>query len=254
MEIVKPTFADLFAGIGGFRLGLERAGFEYGWGCEIDDFCRKVYAKNFGAEPEYKDIRDIKEAPYVDLIAGGFPCQDVSYAGYGAGITGERSGLWWEMVRTVRLVRPQYIIVENVAALLYRGMGEVLGEMAEIGDNAEWDCLPAGAFGARHFRDRIFIIETTNKIHNPGILTPRSLPGYPCQLKRWMQKHRIGYCDAWEPWADKSELAITAYGIPRSMDAKVALGNAVVPQVVEWIRKRIMEVINSHADSEEIQT
>lgn len=97
----------------------------------------------------------------VDGVIGGFPCQDISVAGKGAGITGSRSGLFWEMVDTVRLVRPKYWLMENVAALLNRGMGEVLGAVATSGYNAEWDCISAGAFGAPHFRARIYILAHT---------------------------------------------------------------------------------------------
>ena len=97
-----------------------------------------------------------------DIITGGFPCQDISNAGKRAGITGARSGLWGEMVQTIRMVRPKYTLVENVAALLHRGMGTVLGDLAEIGYDAEWDCIPAAALGAPHIRDRVFIVAHTN--------------------------------------------------------------------------------------------
>lgn len=95
---------------------------------------------------------------HVDVVAGGFPCQDVSVAGRGAGISGSRSGLWRQMVRCVRVVRPLYVVVENVAALLRRGMGRVLGDLAASGYDAEWDCLPAGAFGAHFLRERVFVV------------------------------------------------------------------------------------------------
>lgn len=91
-------------------------------------------------------------------IIGGFPCQDISIGGKSAGLAGSRSGLFWQMAKTVRLVRPKIWIVENVAELLNRGMGVVLGEMASGGRNAEWDCISAGAVGAPHFRARIYIL------------------------------------------------------------------------------------------------
>lgn len=96
----------------------------------------------------------------IEVICGGFPCQDISNAGRHAGITGERSGLWREMLRTIRLVRPLYIIVENVSALLHRGMGTVLGDLAESGFDTEWGCISANDLGAPHLRERIWIIGT----------------------------------------------------------------------------------------------
>jgi DNA (cytosine-5)-methyltransferase 1 len=95
---------------------------------------------------------------HVDLVAGGFPCQDVSYAGKGAGLAGERSGLWYEFARIVRVLRPRYVLVENVAALLTRGLDAVLGTLASLGYDAEWHCLPAAAVGAPHIRDRVFVV------------------------------------------------------------------------------------------------
>lgn len=107
---------------------------------------------------EMDGYKDLQRLIGVDCIAGGFPCQDVSIAGKGAGLEGERSGLWWEMLRTVRLVRPRYVLVENVAALRFRGMGEVLGSLAESGYDAEWNSLRAEQFGAPHRRERVFIV------------------------------------------------------------------------------------------------
>ncbi len=94
----------------------------------------------------------------VEIIAGGFPCQDISAAGRCAGITGSRSGLWREMLRTIRLVRPKYAVVENVAALLHRGMGTVLGDLAESGYDTEWNCISAADVGAPHLRERIWVV------------------------------------------------------------------------------------------------
>ena len=150
---------DLFSGIGGFSLGLERAGMQTVAFCEIDPFGRRVLAKHWPDIPCHDDVttREFHEGE-ADVICGGFPCQDISLAGAGAGLSGERSGLYRELVRAIRLVRPRYAIVENVAALLSRGMGTVLGDMAEIGYDAEWHCIPASAVGAPHRRDRVWIV------------------------------------------------------------------------------------------------
>jgi DNA (cytosine-5)-methyltransferase 1 len=155
---------DLFSGIGGFSLGLERAGMRTVAFCEIDKFCREVLAKHWPDVPCYEDVTTA-DFPAADIVVGGFPCQDVSLAGRRAGITGERSGLYRELIRALRVVRPRHAIVENVAALLGDGLDLVLGDMAESGLDAEWDCVPACAIGAPHERDRIWIVAHANGFH-----------------------------------------------------------------------------------------
>ncbi len=155
---------DLFSGIGGFSLGLERAGFKTVAFCEIEPYCRAVLRRHWPDVRQYDDVRTLTaeqlaaDGIAVDVICGGFPCQDISVAGKGAGITGERSGLWKEYARLIGELRPRYVIVENVAALLGRGMGVVLGDLAEIGYDAEWHCISAADVGARHLRERIWIV------------------------------------------------------------------------------------------------
>ncbi len=155
---------DLFSGIGGFSLGLERAGFKTVAFCEIDPYCRRVLAKHWPGVPIYGDIRELNagrlraDGVGVDVICGGFPCQDISLAGKGAGIDGERSGLWSEYSRLIGELRPRYAIVENVAALLGRGLDRVLGDLSALGYDAEWHCIPAAAVGAPHRRDRLWIV------------------------------------------------------------------------------------------------
>ena len=150
---------DLFSGIGGFSLGLERAGMRTVGFCEIDDYCREVLAERWPGVPCAIDVTAREFIPgEADIVCGGFPCQDISHAGQRAGITGERSGLWRHLLRAIRVVRPRYAIVENLSALRGRGMGSVLGDLAEIGQDAEWHCIPASAVGAPHIRDRVWII------------------------------------------------------------------------------------------------
>lgn len=162
--MTKLRVLDLFSGIGGFSLGLERTGgFETVAFCEIEDYPRRVLAKHWPDTPCHDDVRTLKAEPgCADVVCGGFPCQDVSRAGKRAGLSGERSGLYRELVRTIRVVQPKYAIVENVAALLGDGMGTVLGDLAESGFNLEWDCVPAQALGAPHERDRVWIIAHAN--------------------------------------------------------------------------------------------
>lgn len=150
---------SLFSGIGG--LELERAGVgRTVWQVEIDPFCRQVLAKHWPDATRYKDITTIDWAHVepVEVLCGGFPCQDISNAGKRAGLAGERSGLWREYARAVRALRPRYVVVENVAALLARGLGDVLADLAACGYDTEWDCVPAAAVGAPHRRDRLFLV------------------------------------------------------------------------------------------------
>jgi len=155
---------DLFSGIGGFSLGLERAGMQTVAFCEIEPFPRAVLRKHWPNVPCYKDIRTLtaerlaSDGIAADVICGGFPCQDISVAGKGAGIEGERSGLWSEYARLIGELRPRYVIVENVAALLGRGISRVLGDLSEIGYDAEWQVISAADVGAPHRRERVWIV------------------------------------------------------------------------------------------------
>jgi len=163
---------DLFAGIGGFTLGLERAGFETVAFCEIDPFAQKVLNKNWPKVPIYDDVKEITAAQLrtdgieVDIITGGFPCQDISVAGKQEGLKGERSGLWSECARLLRDIRPRYAIFENVRNLLNGNNGDwfrqVLWEISAIGYDVEWHCIPASALGAHHKRDRVWIVAYCN--------------------------------------------------------------------------------------------
>ena len=164
---MKHKVLDLFSGIGGFSLGLERTeGFETAAFCEFDERARLVLAKHWPDVPIYTDVRSLtSEQLRADgivptVIAGGFPCTDISKSGpgFGIGITGDRSGLWSEMFRLARDVRPQWVIAENVPALRTRGLTLVLQNLCSIGYCVEWHCIPASAIGALHRRDRIWII------------------------------------------------------------------------------------------------
>ena len=170
--MAKLHILDLFSGIGGFSLGLERAnlegaaydGFETVAFCEIEEYPRKVLAKHWPNVPCYSDVRELTgqrlaaDGIAVDVICGGFPCQDISFAGLGAGLAGARSGLFYEVARLVGELGPRFVILENVGALLSRGLDAVLGTLASLGYDAEWHCIPASAVGAPHRRDRVWII------------------------------------------------------------------------------------------------
>lgn len=153
------TVGSLFSGVGMFDLGLERAGMATLWQVERDEWCRGVLAAHFPNAERFADVRDVgaHDLAPVDLICGGFPCQPISNAGKRRAQQDER-WLWPEFARIVRELRPRYVFVENVAALLDRGLGIVRGDLAALGFDAEWDCIPASAVGAPHRRDRIWIL------------------------------------------------------------------------------------------------
>ncbi len=160
---------DLFSGIGGFSLGLERAGMETIAFCEYDEPCRNVLKKRWPDIPIYEDVRNVTkerlnaDGIFPDVITGGFPCQDISTAGKQAGIVeGTRSGLWSECARILGEFRPNYAIFENVTALLSGDNGRwfqrVLWDISQVGYDAEWHCIPASELGAHHHRDRVWVI------------------------------------------------------------------------------------------------
>jgi DNA (cytosine-5)-methyltransferase 1 len=271
---------DLFSGIGGFSLGLERAGFTTVAFCEIDPYARAVLRKHWPDVPCYDDVRTLTAARLaadgiaVDVICGGFPCQDISNAGRGAGIEGERSGLWSEIARLVGELRPRYVIVENVAALLGRGLGDVLGDLAEVGYDTEWHCIPASYVGAPHRRDRIWIVaypqrERLERYFDTAQPTPRGeprgvqLPGDGCADVAdaiGPRQPRPGEpLDACHPapgaigqavdalyggigavWSVEPDVGRVANGVPSRVDRLRCLGNAVVPQIPEIIGRAIM--------------
>lgn len=161
-------FLDLFAGIGGFSLGAYWAGlrFDAHYFSEVDDYAIRVYQQRFPDAVPLGDIRDIRGADLPEgewIIAGGFPCQDISVAGKGAGLAGERSGLWYEYARLIGELRPRYAIMENVGALAFRGLDSVLGSLAEIGYDAEWQDIRASDVGAPHRRERVWIVAYPNE-------------------------------------------------------------------------------------------
>ena len=157
---------DTFAGIGGFSYAAEKliGGFETTQFIEIDPFCQKVLKKHWPHVPIHDDIRTFTAKPKeYQVICGGFPCQDISVAGLQKGITEEtRSGLFFELMRVIRMVRPQYVVLENVAAILNRGLDIVLRELSEAGYDAEWSVIPASSVGACHKRSRWWLVAYTD--------------------------------------------------------------------------------------------
>lgn len=181
---------DIFSGIGGFSIGLEAIGMQTVAFCEINPFCQKILKKHWPSVPIFSDIttinkEDLKALLPIDIIAGGFPCQDISVAGKQQGIEAKRSGLWKEFARLIDEIRPKYAIIENVANLRSKGLIAVLQDLWEIGYDAEWHCIPASAFGAPHRRDRIWIIAHPACIGKVGLSVGKeeteSTPGDCCK-------------------------------------------------------------------------
>jgi len=347
-----PTFGSLFAGIGGIDLGLERAGWTGRWQVEWDDYCSRVLAKHWPDVPRYGDVHDVHGTVAhgasdgcanclepVDLIAGGFPCQPFSHAGKQLRLADDR-WLWPEFERCVRELRPRYVLVENVPGLLVGGgMDAVLGGLADLGYDTEWESIPAAAVGAPHLRYRVWIVGTkqsgdvahgndggpfdplragrdavgdggedgladadgtqrergrlsggvqTNITSDGGgnseLLAdaeriggkrrrtgPREAasgrpssptarrgdvadaPGgrqpRPGQLVDAVHPEAAAAWQATQPfngrlsdqWSTEPDVGRVAHGVPARVDRLRSLGNAVVPQVVEWIGRRILE-------------
>jgi len=279
VETVSMRVLDLFSGIGGFSLGLERAGMRTVAFCEIEPYCRAVLSKHWPGVPCYGDIRELTanrlaaDGIAIDVICGGFPCQDLSFAGKGAGLAGKRSGLWREYSRLISELRPGYVIVENVSALLNRGLGQVLGDLATIGYDAEWHCIPASYVGAPHRRDRIWIVaypncsecktrqseSFRNGSHKKGdsgaalngisLANTTSIEGNDTRKDgqarlRFKTGGCRGECGATQ-WSSEPDVGRVAHGISSRVDRLRALGNSVVPQIPEIIGRAILSANTS---------
>jgi DNA (cytosine-5)-methyltransferase 1 len=328
-----PTFGSLFAGIGGIDLGLERAGWTGRFQVEYEPFCQRVLAKHWPDVHRVGDVHDAHGADYcptrladtvgdersvggkrsavegcrnclprVDLLAGGFPCQPVSFAGRRQ-IQDDDRWLWPEFARCIRELRPRYVLVENVPGLLLGGgMDDVLGGLAELGYDTEWESIPAAAVGAPHLRYRVWIVAYANdsgwarrtgqqrpagrgepadgggdvayanglgqgrtptlgppsftgsrpqgagaEPHGAGARAVPDADGFrrsdgtdghdPARLARSAHQSREGGAQ----WLTEPDVGRVAHGVPARVDRLRALGNAVVPQVVEFIGRRILE-------------
>jgi DNA (cytosine-5)-methyltransferase 1 len=231
---------DTFSGIGGFSYAAEKlvGGFETVAFVECEPYCQKVLKKHWPEVPIYDDIKTYNPEPYsADVICGGFPCQSISNLGHHEGITEtSKSGLFYELMRVIRLVRPSYVILENVAAILNNGLGIVLGELAEARFNCEWACIPASALGACHKRERIWIIAypmrersqraTNKRVQGKGIwtATPRRL------------------CPNWRQYESQPVLRRGNDGLSNRVHRLKALGNSIVPQVAAIPLQRVKEL------------
>ena len=226
----------LFAGAGGGILG----GLLLGWrtvaAVEIEDYPRQVLLQRqadgiLPRFPIWDDVRTFDGYPWrgrVDVVTGGFPCQDISAAGKGEGITGARSGLWFEMARIIREVRPRYVGVENSPLLVSRGLDRVLSDLAAMGFDATWGVIGAHHAGAPHKRDRIWIVAR----HPDRIQQATDADGNGCDQRR----QRVAATGSDGPfrndwWATEPAVGRVAYGVAHRVDRLKALGNGQVPAV-----------------------
>jgi DNA (cytosine-5)-methyltransferase 1 len=259
---MKLRVLDLFSGIGGFSLGLERTGgFETVAFCEIEEFPRKVLAKHWPKVPIYHDVRELTadrlraDGIGVDVITGGFPCQDISTAGKKAGIAdGTRSGLWSEIIRLACDLRPQFIIVENVANLLAGPseqpggwFGRVLSDLAECGFDAQWENIPAAAVGLPHSRERVWVVAYPKQGMRKGFRLSNTF-NVEKLGSRWAPRKVSAFlgCARRPVQTDRYSLRKDD-GFPEAVDRLAALGNAVVPQIPELIGNAILQSMRQAA-------
>jgi len=250
----------LFAGAGGGILG----GYLLGWrtvcAVEYDPYAASVLVarQNDGCLPPFPvwdDVRTFDGRPWrgiVDVVSGGFPCQDISIAGAGKGIDGERSGLWREMARIIREVGPRYVLVENSPALTFRGLGRVLADLAEMGYDARWGVLGAVHAGAPHKRERIWIVAYADGFREPQSQgsergkrrrTGNARETFPDTVRERLERlqqaraearaaHRSSHGSDSGWWATEPALGRVAHGVAHRVDRIRAAGNGQVPAVV----------------------
>ncbi len=266
----EPTVGSLFSGIGGLDLGLERAGWEVKWQVENNPWCTRVLAKHWPNVPKYGDVRELSGADLepVDLIAGGFPCQPFSHAGRREGKADNRY-LWPDMLRVIREVKPPLVLAENVYGLVTGQQGLLLETVYLDLEAAGYEVappivFPAAALDAPHRRDRVWICayarqydrstqqEQQQEAGAEGVnrLRPESREVVAHTLSK---RHDGGLStgapqEAWGPtpegqshWATEPNVGRVAHGVPSRVDRLRGLGNGAVPQVAEWIGKRLIE-------------
>jgi DNA (cytosine-5)-methyltransferase 1 len=254
----KLRVLDLFSGIGGFSLGLERTGgFETVAFCEIEPFPRRVLAKHWPEVPCYHDVRTLtadvlaRDGIAVDVITGGFPCQDISHAGHQRGVEGgTRSGLYREVIRLLGEIRPRFAVLENVAALLSGPshkpggwLGRILGDLAAVGYDAEWHRIRAGTIGLPQERSRVWLLAYPNGIGREAPILKAALANQAGSFRGWEQVEFYGTRGGNTRWFPASRPWRVDHGVPSELDiARTrAVGNAVVPQIPELIGRAILE-------------
>lgn len=232
MKQNELTHGSLFSGIEGFGLGAAFAGIKTLWSCEYEDYPTIIIKKNFGTEHKInRDIRTYSNPSFVEIVSGGFPCQDLSVVGKGVGIKGARSGLWSEMHRIIREVRPGYVIIENSPMLLVRGFEQVLCDLSGIGYDAEWQCFSGTDFGIQQGRKRLYCVA-----YPEGVNSQRSR-----SHSLFRQPYLSGQSGRVYPgWRDRQSIPSPRFsgasnGVPNRVDRTEALGNAVQPIIAHYL-------------------
>ena len=241
------TIGSLFAGIGGLELGLERAGLgPVRWQVEIDERCRRVLARHWPDAERFADVRAVgaRTLAPVDVVCGGFPCQDISLAGANRGLEGERSGLWYEYQRIIAEIRPRFVVVENVSGLVRRGLDTVLEGLWSLGYAVEGTRMRASDLGAPHRRERLFLIAHTDgelvRLESERGEPDASERGNALALDASGAGRVAGRVH--RPWAPEPRICRVAHGIPERVERLRALGNAVVPACASVVGARVMAI------------
>lgn len=230
------TTASFFTGICGMERGLEPLGrFECRLHVEIREHARLVQAKHYRDVPRLPDITKVKpdDVPDVNVMVGGPPCQDVSDAGTKEGITGSRSRLWFVFAELIRAKQPQWVIIEQVEALRRRGLSAVLADLHNAGYAAEWHCIPATAVGARHLRDRIFLVAWRKDMVRGALLSGLG--------------EQLAAVRAADVWGQEPEVARVASDVPLRTERLTGLGNSIVPQIITAVGASLLAAIDTPA-------
>lgn len=238
---------DIFSGIGGFSLGLENAGMKSVAFCEINPYCRAVLKKHWPTIPCYEDVREVnaKRLRFDGInpraICGGFPCQDVSEAGLGLGIEGDRSGLWSEYARLIEEFCPDWALIENVSALRSRGLGKVLYDLSSLGYDAWWSHFRACDLGAPHIRDRIWIVAyPKGSEKGPSVAQDCHRKFEAARAYQGAQTGRRTGDFGGKDWRSEPGICRVDDGVSSNVVQVSAYGNAVVPQIPQIIGRAIM--------------
>jgi len=216
-------------------LGLERAGHKVIWQSEIDTYANRVLQKHWPNVPNIGDVTKIdwKKTPYVDLIAGGYPCQPFSVAGQRRG-TNDARHLWPYFRNAISRIRPRYALLENVPGHVTLGLPTVIGNLATLGYDAEWQIISAAAFGAPHLRERLFIVAYPEGKQGNG---RKNGNVFNESAKSWLQGAfgRMGGNERLPQWQNEPNVGRVANGVSNRVDRLKGLGNAVVPQIAEFM-------------------
>lgn len=268
----KPTVGSLFAGIGGFDLGFEQAGFTTAWQVEIADVPRAVLADRFPHAKQFTDVRTcLPDLWRTDVVIGGFPCQDVSIAGKRRGLAGERTGLFFDVLNIVKTLQPRWLVLENVTGLLNSNNGQdfqtVIQSLAECGYVGYWRVLDARYFGVPTKRRRVFLVAGLGEWPPIGFMADAGpadrLAGKAAAGSAWADAHPTllaGFPSGTNIDISGSNICIVAdgrgamverqrtvadNGLRKGLDAANfaearAAGNAVVLQVARWIAEKLI--------------